>query len=474
MRDVITCLLLLSCPSVFAHDRLIFERFFLDKTMRVDLYHTGTKAQEIYALDDVYEEGPWPGSKVNLIDTLNLGEYLVRVYDMATNLLIYSRGYSTIFNEWQTTKEAARGIYHTFSETVRTPYPLRTVQVTISRRDKQMTFNELYRLVIDPSSPTTVNREAKPQPYKVAPLMKSGPSEKKVDILILGDGYTRSEMDKFRKDAKHFNDALFATSPFKERKNDFNIWTVEVESKDSGIDIPDRNIWRNTALGTSYNIFGTPRYVLTEENKALRDIAAAAPYDFINILVNDKRYGGGGIYNLYSTIYSKTDASGMEWQMDYAYVHEFGHSFSGLGDEYYTSQVAYSDFYAADVEPWEPNVTALLNPKNLKWKKFVSADTPIPTPWEKARYDSVGALRRKLDRLAPDYYEKREPYYGAQAKLLQTTKYAGEVGAFEGAGYTAEGLYRPAVNCRMFSLSVTDFDPVCAAAVEKVIDFYAR
>ncbi|MEE9224861.1 MAG: M64 family metallopeptidase [Bacteroidota bacterium] len=474
MRNVIVFLLLLTCPTVFAHDRPSFDPFFLDKTMRVDYYHTGTKGQEMFALDEVYEEGPWPGSKVNLIDTLNLGEYLLRVYDVATNLLIYSRGYSTIFNEWQTTAEAAKGVYHTFSETVRLPYPKRTVQLTISRRDRQMTFDELYRLVIDPSSATTVNRETKPRPYKVVPLMQSGPSEKKVDLLILGDGYTKAEMEKFRRDAKHFNDALFGTSPFKDHKNDFNVWTIEVESKDSGIDIPDKNIWRNTPLGTSYNIFGTPRYVLTEENKALRDIAAAAPYDFINILVNDNRYGGGGIYNLFSTTYTKTDAPGMEWQMDYVYVHEFGHSFGGLGDEYYTSQVAYSEFYPAGVEPWEPNITALLDPKQLKWKRLVSAGTPIPTPWESVQYDSIGALRRKLDRLAPDYYEKREPYHVAQAKLLLTSKYARKVGAFEGAGYSAKGLYRPAVDCRMFSLSLPDFDPVCRAAIKRVIDFYAR
>lgn len=474
MRNVFALVFILVCSSVFGQDRMLFDRFFLDKTMRVDVYHTGTKGQETFALDEVYEEGPWPGSKVNLVDTLNLGEYLVRIYDVATNQMIYSRGYSTIFNEWQTTGEATAGVHRTFSETVRFPYPRRPVQVTISRRDKHMMFGELYRLKVDPSSPTDVNREAKPHPYRVVPVMQNGPSEKKVDILILGDGYTKAEMDKFRRDAKHFTDVLFSASPFKERKSNFNVWTIEVESMDSGIDIPDKGIWRSTPLGTSYNIFGTPRYALTEENKALRDIAGTAPYDFINILFNDNRYGGGGIYNLYATTYTKTDAPEMEWQMDYVYVHEFGHSFGGLGDEYYSSQVAYTDFYPAGVEPWEPNITGLLDTKNMKWKGFVSADTPIPTPWEKVPYDSVGVLRQKLDRLAPDYYEKREPYFLAQAKLLQTSKYASRVGAFEGAGYASNGLYRPAVDCRMFSLSLVDFDPVCRAAIERVIDFYAK
>ena len=247
-----------------------------------------------------------------------------------------------------------------------------------------------------------------------------------------------------------------------------------MESKDSGIDIPDKNVWRNTPLGTTYNTFGTARYVLTEENEAVRDIAGAAPYDFMTILLNDNRYGGGGIYNLYATTYTKADAKGEEWQMDYIYVHEFGHSFGGLGDEYYSSQVAYSDFYSPGVEPWEPNITALVDPKNVRWKSFLTAGTPVPTPWEKAEYDSIGALRQKLDRLAPDYYEKRGPYFVAQANVLKTSKYAGVVGAFEGAGYATNGLYRPAVDCRMFSLSLADFDPVCRVSIERAIDFYAK
>ena len=469
---VVLSLFLLSVG--LAQDRSTFDRFFLDKVMRVDYDHTGTKGQEIFALDEVYEEGPWPGSKVNLIDTLNLGEYLARVNDVSTNLLIYSRGYSTIFNEWQTTDEAAKGMYRSFSETVRIPYPKRTVQLTISRRNKQMVFEELFRAVIDPNSPARVNREAKPRPYKVVPLMQNGPLEKKVDLLILGDGYAKDDMEKFRKDAKHFNEVMFSTSPFKDRKKDFNVWTIEVESKDSGIDIPDKNVWRNTPLGTTYNTFGTARYVLTEENKAVRDIAGAAPYDFMTILLNDNRYGGGGIYNLYATTYTKADAKGEEWQMDYVYVHEFGHSFGGLGDEYYSSQVAYSDFYSPGVEPWEPNITALVDPKNVRWKSFLTVGTPVPTPWEKAEYDSIGALRQKLDRLAPDYYEKRGPYFVAQVNILKTSKYAGTVGAFEGAGYAMNGLYRPAVDCRMFSLSLADFDPVCRVSIERAIDFYAK
>ena len=223
-----------------------------------------------------------------------------------------------------------------------------------------------------------------------------------------------------------------------------------------------------------YNTFQSARYVLTESNKEMRDIASAVPYDFLHILVNDDRYGGGGIYNLYATCYTKTDKPGMEWQMDYVYVHEFGHSFAGLGDEYYSSQVSYNDFYQKGVEPWEPNITTLLDKNNVKWKQFTEASTPFPTPWEKAQYDSLGKERGKLDRLASDYYEKRKPLYDAEQKILKSTKYAGKVGAFEGAGYVSRGLYRPSIDCRMFSLSLVDFDPVCTDAINRMIDFYSH
>jgi hypothetical protein len=422
----------------------------------------------------VYEEGPWPGSKVNLLDTLNLGEFMLRVYDVPSASLIYSHGYSSMFNEWQSTDEALAGIYRSFHETVRLPYPKRSVQVTIARRDKQMIFHEVFSTVIDPNSSREVNKEKHTPDFRVVPLMKNGPSDKKVDLLVVGDGYTKEELDKFRKDAKHFTDVLFSTSPFKERKNDFNVWTIEVISQESGIDKPDKNIWKRTGLGTMYNTFNTPRYVLTEANRELRDIASAVPYDFLHILCNDDRYGGGGIYNLYATCYTKTDKPGMEWQMDYVYVHEFGHSFAGLADEYYSSQVAYNDFYQKGVEPWEPNITSLLNKNDVKWKNFIGKETPLPTPWEKAQYDSLGKERGKLDRLASDYYEKRKPLYEAEQKILKTSKYAVNVGAFEGAGYVSQGLYRPAIDCRMFSLSLVDFDPVCTAAINRMIDFYSH
>ncbi len=472
-------LLLLLC-AVTALSAQTYDRYFTPATMRVDYYHSGTKGQESIALDKVIGEGPWPGSRVNLIDTLNLGEFFVKVTDLRTNALIYSRGYATMFNEWQTTDEAMNGVWRTMSETVRFPYPKDRVQVTIARRDKfvaagqPLAFRDIFSTVIDPADPTQVHHEALTHPYKTIDLMINGAPETKVDIVIVGDGYAAGDMEKFRKDAKHFNDVMFSTEPFRNRRNDFNVRAIEVVSPESGIDKPDKNIWKNTALGTMYNTFGSARYVLTEANQTLRNIVAEVPYDFITILINDDRYGGGGIFNLYTTTYTKNDAPGQEWQMDYVYVHEFGHCFGGLADEYYSSQVSYVDFYPKGVEPWEPNVTAAKTRETLKWGSMVKPTTPIPTPWGKAEYDSLEAVRATFDRLAPDYYQKRDPLMKREAEILKTAQYAGAVGAFEGAGYVSKGLYRPAVDCRMFTLSLVGFDPVCSAAIERMIDLYAH
>ncbi len=474
MRVCLYLTLLCGTLACQLHAASTYDRFFTDKTLRVDYFHTGTKGQETFSLEEVIEEAEWPGSKVNLIDTLNLGEFMVRVFDAKSTMLIYSRGFSSIFNEWQTTDEALKGVYRTFSETIRLPYPRNAIQLTIARRDKRMELHELWAVTINPNDPMQVNRGRNSYSFKVDKLMNNGKPSEKVDILILGDGYATSDLGKFRKDAKHFNDVMFAAEPFKSRKGDFNVWTIEAESDDSGIDVPDKNVWKKNIFGTRYSTFGLARYVLTTYNKTVRDVAAAAPYDFICILVNDSRYGGGGIYNLYAVTYTNEQVGTQQWQMDYVYVHEFGHSFAGLGDEYYGSTTAYNEFYSPGVEPWEANVSALVDKNNLKWNSFVFPGTQIPTPWRKAEYDSLEAERGKLDRLAADYYQKREPILKRQNEILKDERLVGKVGAFEGSGYASKGLYRPALDCRMFSLTSVEFDPVCSAALKQVIDFHSH
>ena len=451
-----------------------FNEWFEDATLRIDYEHSGTKDSERFTLDAAYKGGPWAGSKVNLIDTLNRGEFFVKVFDWKTGLLLYSRGFSSVFQEWQTTDEAGREVYRSMIETVNCPYPKRKVQVSISVRSKYHIMEEKFATVIDPNDPTQVNKETRSHGFEVVTLMDNGDISKKVDIVIVGDGYAKEDIAKFKADAKHFNDVMFETEPFKSHKAYFNVRAVCAISQESGIDVPDRNVWKNTALNTSYNTFGSARYILTEDSKALHDVVGQVPYDFICILINDKRYGGGGIYQQYTTTYTIADNEAMAWQRDYVYVHEFGHSFAGLADEYYSSSTGYNEFYPEGVEPWEPNITRLYDPDNLKWQELADPGLPIPTPWGKYSYDSLGSERGKLDRLAADYYEKREPIMQAQSDIMHNASLRGKVGAFEGAGYLAKGMYRPSLDCRMFSLSLVPFDPVCSAAIVEQIEFYAK
>ena len=472
MKSFLSLMIFLSV-SITAAQSQTFDRFFENKTLRVDYFHTGTASKELVGLDQAYEEGVWAGSRENLIDTLNRGKYLVKLFDVETNQLIYSRGFSSIYGEWETTQEAQDEKVRSFHESVLVPFPKKPVQVVLAKRDKWMHFQDIFSTVIDANS-RFVNREKRGRSFKVIKLLENGLPHKKVDFLLLGDGYTKSEMGKFRKDAERWKDVILRTSPFKENAGKLNIRAIEVISEDSGIDEPRKNLWRNTALGTSYNSFDSPRYVLTYENRAIRDIAAAAPYDFIYIMTNAKRYGGGGIYQLYATGMTGVENPDFEWHLEYMITHEFGHSFAGLGDEYYSSSISYLDFYPSGVEPWEANVTALLDPATLKWKSFMDEKTSLPTAWSKAFHDSLEAVRRTWDRSKGGYYEKWAKLRAQQLAAMKATDFYGKVGAFEGAGYSANGLYCPAIDCRMFSLSLIPYDPVCSAAIEQMIDFYAE
>lgn len=467
------CALVMSSSTVLADAPEEFQRYFNDSVFRFDYFHTGSKGEERVSPDKMFEEGEWPGSVDNLVDTMNLGEYFFVVTDVEGNRVIYSRGYSSLFNEWQTTDEALAGSYRTFHESIRFPFPLKKFQLTIMRRNKQMVFNEVYSTVINPNE-NGIHRQIHRTELNTVQILNNGDPHEKVDIAILGDGYTREEMAKFRKDAKHFTDALFSTEPFKRRRKEFNVWAVEVESRSSGIDQPDVNSWKGNTLGTTYNSFGSARYILTDENKTVRDCAAAVPYDFLFILVNVNRYGGGGIFQLYATCFANGETPATAWQADYVFVHEFGHSFAGLGDEYYSSSVAYNDFYVKGVEPWEPNIAAHATRQDLKWGDLVKVETVMPTPWKKESYDSMETERGKLKRDMAGYAEKRQRILDDERSILDDQRFKGMAGAFEGAGYSSTGMYRPSLDCRMFSLSLADFDPVCQRAINRMIDFYTK
>ncbi len=279
-------------------------------------------------------------------------------------------------------------------------------------------------------------------------ILKNGDPHNKADLAFIAEGYTPAEEGKFKQDVERVAGELFKQEPYKSHKAGFNIYGLFKASRERGPDEPREGIFKNTAVGASFNALGLDRYMLTEENRAMRDIAAHVPYDAIVIIVNSQRYGGGGIYNSYCCF-----TSANEWTA-YLFLHEFGHSFSGLADEYYGSTVSYNEFYPRGFEPTDPNITALLDPANLKWKHLVKKGTPIPTPWGKEEYEKLPI-------------KDQAAYFQSRSQKLKSM-----VGAFEGAGYTATGLYRSMLNCIMFSKGVMPYCKVCEDAISKVIGYY--
>ncbi len=463
----------LGYPARFGEPNPPFDRDFEDKTMRVDYFHTGDASHELITLERVIYDGPWAGSKTRLLDEIDLGKYYFYVLDAESDRLLYSRGFASLFGEWQTTGEA-KSMRRTFHESLRFPWPKRPVRVVVKKREPGAEFQQLGEFAIDPAA-RSVNPAEPPAAGEVWTLFENGPPSEKVDIVLLGEGYRREELAEFHADARRLVEELFAYEPFQSRRSEFNVRAIDVPSAESGVTRPHAGKFRRTPVSAQYSIFDSERYLLTYDNRTLRDVLSAAPYDFMAILVNERQYGGGGIYNF--QLASSVDSE----FSDYVFVHEFGHHFAGLGDEYYTSDVAYETGAAEHPEPWEPNVTALHDPARLKWRDLVERGTTLPTPWDKAAYEAHsreirerrraliegGAPEAEFDKL---FHEQR----ALETKLLASMENYGLVGAFEGASYEPRGLYRPEIDCIMFSRNEVGFCRVCRRAIERVIDLYAR
>ncbi len=441
------------------------------RTLRVDYGHTGDAASEYFGLDRVVLEPlPWSGDLAKAIDTSNLGKYCFEVADRATGKLLYSRGFASIYGEWETTDEA-KALSRSFSESLRFPRPEAPVRISVKKRDARNAFKTLWTFDLDPRDPL-IEQAPAPDAGGLITLQKSGDSPDKVDVLILGDGYTTAERGKFEQQARMVMEKLFEQSPFKEHRKDFNIWALCPPSPESGISRPSTGVHKRTPLGTTYDAFGSERYVLAFDNRAFRDIAAQAPYEFVEILVNAETYGGGGIHNLYSTAAAGNSSIG------YLFVHEFGHHFAGLADEYYTSDVAVTNS-PSHIEPWEPNATA--DPTSPKWKALLAPDVPLPTPWKKDAFEAHSLTYQKERRAIRaanrpetemDVLFAREKAF--ETKLLGSDTYSGKVGAFEGANYEAKGYFRSQEDCIMFTRDSVPFCAACQAAIEKVIRMYAK
>lgn len=423
MRTIILFVLFGSTISLSGQN---FDKYFTDKVLRFDYMLAGNSTTTSVFPAGMKQEPYWAGSKTFLVNSLNLGNFKYELFDANDNTLIYSRGFCTLFQEWQTTAEA-KETSRSFYEVATMPYPREKVRFVLSKRERNGLFSKLYETVIDPAN--YFIRKENPVNVKTIRIYGNGDPDVSVDLAFIAEGYKTDEMTKFRNDVKMMADDLFSESPFRDYKDKFNIWAVEAVSQDSGTDIPGENIYVNTALNSGFYTFDIDRYLTTQDIKAVNDFAAAVPHDNIIVLINSNMYGGGGVYNYYSGTTTGHPLSGK------VFIHEFGHGFAGLADEYYSSAVAYDEFYPFNVEPWEPNITTLVNFES-KWKKMIDKDVPSPTP-DEAKYQNV-------------------------------------TGLFEGGGYSAKGIYRPEMDCRMKSNGPKGYCSVCRKAIEETIETYIK
>jgi len=404
-----------------------FDEWFTEASLRVDYTLTGNNKTTSFALKELIHEPYWSGSTLNLIDKLEFGNYIVKVFEPGTDHLLFSKGYQNLYGEWQTTDEAKK-VTKTFEESVVVPFPKKTVEVAFFRKDWDDNLIEGMRLTVNPDDYFIRAANNLNLPVYDA-WIGNADITKAVDIVILPEGYTQAEMGKFVKDCDFFVESLFSFAPYDRYKNGFNVRGVMAPSQESGCTEPGAKVYRNTAMRFSYWTFDSERYCMSIDNRDIRDLAGQVPYDQIYVLVNSKKYGGGGIYNFYCSSAVSNSFSGD------IIIHEFGHGFAGLADEYYMDETSYGDFYNNDVEPWEPNITTLVN-FDAKWKDMMDKKTPVPTPREK--------------------------------------KYEHTIGVFEGGGYESEGIYSPHMDCLMKTFKGHVFCPVCQRAIERMILYYTE
>jgi len=410
----------LAVAAVWAQD---FDTYFENRTMRIDVTHSGNATGKAYYYNRTVAEPYWAGSRTNLIDRFNYGNHRLVLTDRASGEVIYTIGYCSLFNEWQHTEEAER-ISKSFPESVVFPYPkadaileLFTVNGRTGEPDK------VFEHHIDPNSYQIITQKPKGESFDVE---INGSVESCVDLVLLSEGYASGQKEQFVQDCRFFVESLFAYEPFKSRRNKFNVRAVWCgDGFDDGVSVPGEHIWKNTPLSSSFYTFDSERYLMIYDFQTVRDYAATVPYDYIYVISNTEKYGGGGIYNFYAISSARHSSTKM------IYVHEFGHLLMGLGDEYVGGA---DEMYDLSVEPWEPNLTTLVNFDSKAWRRMIEADTPIPTP-----------------------------------AIIENRNV---VGVYEGGGYVSKGVYRPWINCMMNNLHIAaGFCPVCIAAMEEYIDF---
>ncbi len=397
-----------------------FERYFEDATLRVDYSHSGRVGVEYYNVERFLKIPDWAGSKVNLIDTLGLGVHKIEMREKANGKLLFSKGYCSLMEEWLTMEEAKNSCGN-FQETILLPFPKVEVELVFFTRDKKNVYKEIARIDLDRSALEYVQES---EFAKRITLHQSAPSNKALDVIFVPAGYSESEKEKMYADLEVLTRQFFSKSPFSDARDKVNIWAVERFDSESGIPGLKTSKAQFNDIGVHYNTFGSERYIMTEQVWSLHDAILGIPYDQVVILCNSEVYGGGGIYNFYATTYFNPNNG-------FVLVHEFGHSFAGLGDEY-SENDSDAGLVSIETEPWERNITSLKDFKG-KWEDMLEKSTPVPTPC--------------------------------------TEKYNG-VGVFEGAAYQSKGMYRPYQDCLM--RSDAPFCPVCTREILRMINYLCQ
>jgi len=418
----LTCLLLIFATKL-SFASVDFDTYFENKTLRVDYLLGGNANEQTVFLQQIKKESFWGGTTKNLVDSFNYGNFRFKLIDKASETLIYSRGFGSLFQEWQATPEA-KTLNRSYYQVNVMPFPKHKAQFVIDYRNRDGVYVKLFEYEINPENYFIL--EEKAMDVKSSKLMGKGKASESIDIAFVAEGYTQEEMGKFRADVERIAGYVLNVEPFKSYADRFNIYALESVSEDSGPDIPGQHIYKNTVLNSTFYTFDSERYLTTSDLKTMHDIAANVPYDHIFVLINTDKYGGAGIYNYYTSC-----ASDHKLSREVA-SHEFGHGFVGLADEYYNDSVSVEDFYNLKVEPWEPNITTLVD-FDRKWKSMLEKGIVTPTP--------------------------------------RTEEYEGKVGLFEGGGYMSKGMFSPVMDCKMKTNNKDEFCPVCQKACERMIRF---
>ncbi|MBQ2360727.1 MAG: peptidase M64 [Prevotella sp.] len=424
MKKTILLFMAILCSMLLQAQR--FEDFFEDKTLRIDYNFAGNAHQQEIAVDQLNVSPHWYGKRQRLAELPLEGNGQITVRSHKTGQVIYRHSFSTLFQEWLSYPEA-QNVRKSFENVFLVPMPKDTVDVTLDlRNNRREVMASLTHQVVPTDILIRHIGEKDVTPYET--IQEAKDSQHCIHIAYLAEGYQQDEMSTFIDDVRVAMEALFEHEPFKSLRDRFHIVAVKAPSQESGTSEPGRGIWKNTALHSHFDTFYSDRYLTTLHLKDMHDWLAGIPYEHIIVLVNSGRYGGGGIFNSYNL----TTTHHAKYRP--VVVHEFGHSFCGLGDEY-AYDIEEVPMYPKDIEPWEPNLTTLVDFPS-KWQDLVDKKTPVPTPL--------------------------------------TVQYKDKVGVYQGAGYNVKDVYRPYQDCRMRTNEHPVFCPVCQRALTRLIDFYTK